>query len=832
MSAATTVTKSVTESITKESTSTPPRISIALLSASALAYEILLMRLFSIIQWHHFAYMIISLALLGYGVSGTFLSLNSRRLLANFPWVFMINVVLFAVSTLVFYLLAQQIPFNPQEILWDARQPWYLLFLYLMLALPFFFAANAIGLALMSCRQDISHLYAADMLGAGIGSIGIVMLLFIVFPEHCLRIIVAIGIATAAIACWELHLGHKLRWFLLFAAITPLILPTAWTQLVISPYKELSQTLRITGSEVIAEYSSPLGLLSVIKNPVVPLRHAPGLSLKATQEPPTQLGVFTDADAMTVINANPGGKNLEHFAYLDQLTSAVPYHLRHLQHVLILGAGGGSDVLQARFHGVEEIEAVELNPQMVDLIREDYKKFSGDLYNVNEIQVHTAEARGFVTGVQSQYDLIQVALLDAFNASSAGLYALNESYLYTVEALQEYLKHLTPDGYLAVSRWVKLPPRDTLKLFATAVTALKRSGVKNINQNIVLIRSWQTSTLLIKNGSFSAQEIAALQIFCEQRAFDLAYYPGMSVSQANQYNRLREPVFYLAAQALLSEQYDSYLKNYKFDIQPATDDKPYFFNFFKWSVLPEVLTLLGRGGMPLLEWGYLLLIATFLQALVVSLALILLPLAFLKRNSSVPDNNDIPHWRAFGYFFALGLAFLFIEIAFIQKFILFLHHPLYAIAVVLAAFLVFAGLGSAYSRRYSLHNNHKIGIKWAVSGIIILGLLYLLVLGPAFSLMLGWPALFKVFIAIMFIAPLAFCMGMPFPLGLSLLGNRSQHLIPWVWGVNGCASVLSAVLATLLAIHFGFTVVVVLALIIYGAGAFIMIAPSMKLTEE
>jgi spermidine synthase len=609
------------------------------------------------------------------------------------------------------------------------------------------------------------------------------------------------------------------------------MLPAAWTQLIISPYKELSQTLRITGSEVIAEYSSPLGLLSVVKNPVVPLRHAPGLSLKATQEPPTQLGVFTDADAMTVINANPGGKNLEHFAYLDQLTSAVPYHLRHLRHVLILGAGGGSDVLQARFHGAEKIEAVELNPQMVDLIREDYKKFSGDLYNVNEIQVHTDEARGFVTGVQSQYDLIQVALLDAFNASSAGLYALNESYLYTVEALQEYLKHLTPGGYLAISRWVKLPPRDTIKLFATAVTALKHSGVKNIAQNIVLIRSWQTSTLLIKNGSFSAQEIEALQSFCEQRAFDLAYYPGMSVSQANQYNRLREPVFYQAAQALLSGQYDSYIKNYKFNIQPATDDKPYFFNFFKWSVLPEVLTLLGRGGMPLLEWGYLLLIATFLQALVVSLALILLPLAFIKRNSSAPDINDVPHWRAFGYFFALGLGFLFIEIAFIQKFILFLHHPLYAIAVVLAAFLIFAGLGSAYSRRYSLHNNHNKGIKWAVGGIIILGLLYLLVLGPVFSLMLGWPALFKVFIAIMFIAPLAFCMGMPFPLGLSLLGNRSQHLIPWVWGVNGCASVLSAVLATLLAIHFGFTVVVVLALIIYGVGAFIMLAPSIKLTD-
>ena len=812
---------SMADAANKNSISNTPRFSIALLSASALAYEILLMRLFSIIQWHHFAYMIISLALLGYGASGTFLTIKSGRLLANYSRNFVVNILLFGISSLALFLAAQQIPFNAQEVLWDAYQPWFLLLLYLILAFPFFFAANAIGLSLMRSRQHIAQLYSADMLGAGVGSIGIVLMLFIVFPDTGLRILCAIGIATAALACWELKIGKKLKWLLLSLSLMPLLLTPVLTQLELSPYKGLSQILRISGSKIVEEYSSPLGLLSIVENPLVPLRHAPGLSLNATQEPPPQVGVFTDGDAMTVISQNAG--DIKRFSYLDQVTSALAYHLNKPNKVLVLGAGGGSEVLQARYHGAAQIDAVEINPQIINLIRKNYAQFSGDIYNDNVTRVHIAEARGFVTGTPNSYDLIQLALLDAFNASSAGLYALNESYLYTVEAIQQYVQKLSPDGYLSISRWVKLPPRDSLKLFATAVEALKRNGHGDVDQRLMLIRGWQTSTLLIKNGSFSPKEISALQSFCKDRSFDLAYYPGMSAAEANRYNRLQQPIFYQATHAMLGSQHDSYLHNYKFNIWPATDDRPYFFNFFKWSVLPEIFTLMGRGGLLLVEWGYLILIATLLQALLASLVLIILPLFFLRRTSVSRDVPGVSPWRAFGYFFALGLAFLFIEIAFIQKFILFLHHPLYAVSVVLASFLLFAGLGSAYSRRYSRDGNHGRGIKLAVIGIILFGLVYLLVLGPAFSLILDWPNLAKVGIAIAFIAPLAFCMGMPFPLGLSLLGDRAQHLIPWAWGVNGCASVLSAVLATLLAIHFGFTVVVVLALLLYGVAALIMI---------
>jgi len=217
----------------------------------------------------------------------------------------------------------------------------------------------------------------------------------------------------------------------------------------------------------------------------------------------------------------------------------------------------------------------------------------------------------------------------------------------------------------------------------------------------------------------------------------------------------------------------------------------------------------------LLEWGYLILVATLIQALIASLVLILLPL-WLSRRLLNNETGNISRISISGYFFALGLGFLFIEIAFIQKFILFLHHPLYATAMVLASFLLFAGLGSAWSQHYAHSSSHKSGVKTAVTGIILFGLVYLLALGPVFS-MLNWLSTgVKLVISVLLIAPLAFCMGMPFPLGMARLGQTAPAFIPWVWGVNGCASVLSAVMATLLAIHFGFTVVVILALVLYA----------------
>lgn len=790
----------------------PPFFAIALLSASALAYEVLLMRLFSIVQWHHFAYMVISLALLGYGASGTFLSLTQKWLIGRFGPAFCANIGLFGISAVGCYLLAQQVPFNPETVLWDWHEPVRLLIMYLLLAVPFFFAANAIGLVFISFRTQVARAYAADLLGAGLGSLCVIGLLTISLPLPALGIIAALGLLSLLVAAWELRLAqHTLLSVGAICLAVGLMLITQQAELEHSVYKSLPQTLQIAGTEIIDERSSPLGLLSIVESKQLPLRHAPGLSLMARHEPPEQVAVFTDGAGMTVINN--GNAPEPAYSYLDQLTWALPYHLFKPQQVLVLGAGGGTEVLQARQHDVAEIDAVELNPQLIEIIRQRYGDFSADLYDQPGVNLHIAEARGFVASRDKRYDLIQLPLLDSFATSSAGLYALNESYLYTVEAMNTFLAHLKPNGYLAISRWINLPPRDTLKLFATAVSALQQAGIDEPGQRLILIRGWQTSTLMIKNGEVTKDEIEAVRQFAAARAFDVSWFPGIQAEEINRYNQLDQAHFYNATRALLGPQRATFLKQYKFNLIPASDDSPYFFQFFKWQTLPELMALRSRGGMPLLEWGYLVLVATLVQAVLASAVLILLPLVALKRRSMKPSHFQ--KHRVLIYFSAIGLAFLFIEMAFIQRFILFLHHPLYATAVVLTGFLVFAGLGSAFARRLTQNNQHRRGVWYAVLGISNVSVFYLYALTPLFELLMAWPVLAKIITTLILIMPLAFSMGLPFPLALDRLGRDAPELIPWAWGINGCASVISAVLATLLAIQFGFQTVILAAVVFY-----------------
>lgn len=795
--------------------SRPPYFSVTLLSAAALAYEILLMRLFSIIQWHHFAYMFIGLALLGYGISGTVVAIHQQRLLKRFNSLYISCVALFGVSTVVCFSLAQLIPFNAEAILWDGWQVFYLTGIFLLLAIPFFFAATGICLTFMQYGRQVSRVYAVDLLGAGIGSLGVIVLLLWVFPQLALVIVGVLGVVAALVASLELKVKRQSAITIGLTFVMMLLFVSGVSlKLQLSPYKSLQQVLRINGTSIIAEGSSPLGLISVVESRDIPLRHAPGQSLHSTQEPLPQLGVFTDGDNMTVLTRYP--EEDKKLAYLDQTSSALPYHLKPINDVLILGVGGGADVLQARFHQVKKIDGVELNQQMIQLVKDNYAQFTGNLFQQPGVTIYHNEVRDFLRSKPRRYDLIQLALVDAFNASASGLYALNESYLYTVEALQLYLTHLESEGYLALTRWIKLPPRDTLKLFATAVSALRQAGVSDPEQRLVLIRSWQTSTLLVKNGRFTDKELSSVQRFCDERGFDLAYTPNLKPDQVNQYNILNSPVFYQAATALLSEKSDAFMQQYKFNLQPATDDQPYFHQFFKWSTFTEIFQMRNRGGMALLEWGYITLLVTLGIASFFSMVLILLPLWYYHRKQTTA-NTPVRRRDVFYYFFAIGLAFLFIEIAFMQKFILFLHLPIYAIAVTLTAFLIFAGAGSYWSGRLLQSLTGSKILLYAIAGIILFSLVYLLLLDSLFAILVSLPIVVKMLITVLLIAPLAICMGMPFPLAMANLVDHANYYIPWAWGINGCASVISAMLASLLAIHFGFSTVILLAAILYAS---------------
>lgn len=793
-------------------TGRPPLLSVALLSATLLAYEISLMHLFAIIQYHHFAYMIISLALLGYGSSGTFLAIFQDRLKNRYAAVYLTCTVLFSGTTLISFLLAQAVPFNGLELFWDIRQTFFLALLFLLLILPFFFGASALGMTLAVYRKSVGAVYGADLVGAGIGSLAIIVILGLVFPRNILLVVCGSGFTAATIAVWELAVARPvMKTFGLLGLFALLVGVGHKYELKVTPYKPLEQYLRIAGTKIVAERSSPLGLVQVLESPTIPLRYAPGMSLVSGQEPLEQKGVFINGEGFSVITRR--AETRDQLAYLDQMTSALPYHLNKPDNVLVLGIGGGQDILQARYHGIKSITGVELNPQLVELLGGQYADYAGQLLR-GETQVHIGDMRGFMEKNQVPFDLIQLALVDSFLPSASGLYALRENYLYTVEALREYLQNLSPHGYLAITRWLQNPPRDGLKLLATAVAALKQADVADVGRHLALIRGWQTSTLLIKRGQFSHEEIRRIETFCRTRAFDIVYTFATGEELANRHNLLADPLFSQAARALIGGDSADFIARYKYNLEPATDDRPYFHHFFKWSAIREILQLRASGGAALLESGYLILLTVLAVAGLLSLLLILAPL-FLLRRSLPRGSGSIARHKVFLYFFSTGIAFLLIEIAFIQKCMLFLHHPVYAISTVIAAFLVFGGLGSLIAQRWTAHPTPEKLVRRVVAGIAAICLCYLLFLSTFFSLAGDLPFSGRLFFTAILIAPPAILMGMPFPLALSRLANQAVELVPWAWGINGCGSVISSMVATLLAIHFGFSVVIVVAVLLY-----------------
>jgi hypothetical protein len=471
-------------------------------------------------------------------------------------------------------------------------------------------------------------------------------------------------------------------------------------------------------------------------------------------------------------------------------------------------------VLQARYHGVPRIEAVELNPQIVDLVRGQYADVAGPVYDGPQTRVHIAEARDFMAHDQQGFDLIQIAGVDAFGAAAAGLHALSESYLYTVEALQLYLSRLTPQGMLAITRWVKLPPRDTLKVFATAVDALRRNGASEPGEHLILIRGWQTSTLVVSSWPLTSADVEAVRRFCRERAFDVAYYPGIDIGATNRFNILPQPEFYLSIRALLGSDAESFMDDYAFDVQPATDNRPYFYHFLKWRTLRQALALAGQGGSALLEWGYLVVVVTLVQAVLVSVLLIALPL-LLRGGWWVAGDTRLRLSVVMVYFLSIGLGFLFVEMAFLQRAIQLVHHPTYAAASTFGAFLLFAGAGSLWSAWLSARLRTEVVVLFASAAIALLSILAPIGFVFLAEVLAGSGLPIRIVAAVALMAPLAFVMGVPFPAAMARLGAQASAVMPWAWAVNGCASVLSAVLASLLAVHIGFQWLVTLAAVLY-----------------
>jgi hypothetical protein len=762
---------------------------------------------------------IISLALLGHGVSGTVLSLLRARALRHFEAWFAACALAFALSAAACLLLARAIPFNGLELAWDLHQLGWLSALYLCLAVPFFFAATCFGLAFARHGDTIPLLYGADLAGAGSGAllalglswlapVGVAMALAVMLAPIAAALVAIVRAPRAVSACSTATL----------LALAALAATHALTPPV-NEFKGLAKALLVRDADVIAERHGPYGWLAVVASPRVPLRQAPGLSLANTQEPAPQLGLYTDGDAAGAITrrtANPAA-----LAYLGRTTSALPYRLLARPRVLVLGGGGGADALQALILGARAVEIVEPNPQRVTLVRDRFAEFAGNLYRDPRVQVQVADVRGFIRASHEQYDLIVLAQDGSSAAGGAGVQAVAEDYGVTVEALRDYRAHLTPRGLFAITRWDKQPPRDALKLFATAIAALRGDGVQAPGLQLAMIRNWDADTLLLGHGAFDAADIAALRAFADTHGFDPVYFPGMRSQEGNRFNVLARDEAQAGALALLSPRACDYIADYKFDIAPARDDRPYFANFFKWATLPELWHLRAQGAAVLLDSGYLLLVAALAQALPWTVVLVLLPLLALPRAGA--DDMPLVRWRAAVYFVGLGLGFLLIEIACLSRLSLLIGHPLLAIAIGLAGFLLFAGAGSGFAQRCLARSARPIPAlaRRAVLAIAMALAWHVLSFAVALRFAAAAPTLARAALGLLTIAPLAFAMGLPFPLGLARLARTAPAFVPWAWGLNGCASVIAAIAALLLAIEVGLTTTLLVALGLYLVAAWI-----------
>lgn len=796
-------------------------------SASVLAYEILLMRLLSISLWYHFAYMVISLALLGFGAAGSFLFLLSGRVYRNMDaWL----VILAGAASLSFPLafsLSQQIGLDPLQLVWQNKE-WVRMFAtYLVMAVPFLLSGGIVGIILSAAGRDVPRLYAADLLGAGFGCMAIVPALYLGPPWALLPLLSGLVLAGAGWCCMRTAWGRK----------GILVLPVSGT-LILACYvllppvpqihhtKAFPMTMAFPDARVEAEREGPLGLIHVVGSSLI--REVPGLSLNYGLDGkgqagilPQQKAIFSDGDAVSTISRFKGDLNeLEH---LDFTTMALPYHVRHPQKVLVIGAGGGTDVLLSLRHSALKIVALEANPQVAELMTGPFADFSGPLYSRPEVKLLIREARQFLHETEDRFDLIQLSLLDSFGGSAAGLYSAAESYLYTREAFALYLSRLSDSGILAVTRWLKLPPRDSLRVFSTAVSALREAGLsEKPEEHIVFIRSWKTSTILISRTPFTPEEIERITTFCDQRSFDVDYYAGMKEDMANRYDVLKEAYYFKGATSLAGPEAETFLEDYVFDVSPATDDRPYFSHFFRWDKALTLLQQLRRESLPFVEIGYILVIATLVQAVIAGGALILLPLFFLRR-ARVRAQGGLSAQEVLGtlfYFGSIGFAFMFLEMALLPKYILLLSHPIYSTAVVLGAVLVFAGCGSLTVR----HVKSK-SLWVAVTCVCAWVLVQALLEERLFAWALGWAFGGRLALTVVMVGTLSFFLGWPLPIGLREISSPFPLLVPWAWGINGCASVIGAVLGKMISMSAGLRMTMLVA-----AGLYLFSALVFRLT--
>ena len=790
-------------------------LSLFLLSAATLAFEINLTRLFSVAQFYHFAFMIVSIALLGFGLSGTILAifpaLQRGEPAQSLGWLSLAT----GLSMLGAYLLTNWLPFDSYSLLVDKHQVFILLLHYLALAMPFFFSGMALGIFLSKYPEQAGATYAVNLLGSAFGCVIALLAPALLGGEGMVTLSAMLAglsvicatrlqpiknpLSLAAIAMLMITLLD-----LSLRLATPAGLPAF--DLHISPYKSLSYTLQYPGSRVTNSRWNAFSRLDMVESPGI--HSVPGLSYRYLEPLPQLDGLLVDGDDL-----NPVIQNTADPSFTAFLPSAIAFKLHPLANTLVLEPRGGLDILAAFHNSAGRVTAVESNPLIAR---------AAPIYADQRLFLHHESGRSFLERSSEKYDVILLSLISSFHPVQSGAYTLGEDYRYTVESFTEMLEHLTPDGLLVATRWLQDPPSEDLRLFALAVEAIKTSG-GDPAQQIVAFRGYNTGTILVKNSPFSPADLTTIREFTTARAYDLTYVPGIQEQETNQYNILPDSIYYHTYLSLLETlPRQSFYDSYAYDVRPPTDDHPFFGHFFKWSQTPQVLSSFGKAWLPFGGGGYFVILALLLLAILLAGVLILLPVGVWRLGRRGHQGTTSPFKFVYlVYFGLLGFAFLLVEIPLLQRFILYLGHPAYAVTAVLFALLLFSGLGSRFCDR--------IPLGFSLAALFILVLCMPMLLTRLFEWTLGLALAVRLGVTVITLAPLGFLMGIPFPGGIQRLlnGQAQSHStagefsprsdVPWIWAVNGAASVVSPIMAALLALTYSFSTVLWLGGLCYAA---------------
>lgn len=772
-------------------------LSVALLAAAIVAYEIQLMHFFTIVQWHHFASMVISIALLGFGASGTLLSLFRKQMIKK------AEVLLPAamISTGLFMSLGVRssrmefLLFDSYLLFVDPSQFLRLLGTCFLFFLSFLTGSLALGLIFVKRVSQIGVFYFADMTGSGLGGALAIYLLWH-FELAELPSIIALMPVLSGLLIIRKKARYLLAGYSILVIAGCAFQSTEPLNLKLSQFKSISYALNLPEAKIEKQESSPYGLVQVVSSPMQ--RYAPGLSLNYEQQIGPSKVIFNNGNWYAAI-PEVSAEDKHHL--LDYTTMALPYLIGDPEKVLIFNAGAGLEVTHALFNQALHVDAVEPNASVTELMKGPYAQITDSLYYKSEVHLYNTTPRTFLKQTDELFDLIQLPLSGAFGGS-VGLNALHEENLFTKEALREMWLKLKPDGMIIFSSYLDLPPRITLKYAALIADLLESIGSKDPQQHLVAVRSWATLSYVVKKSPLTEMELYAVRQFCDDKGFDRVLFNASETDET--INKLQNDNALKLIRGMFGPNRDYLIESNDFNISIPTDNQPYFYQFLRLKNIVRQWETLGER-VAFLELGYLILLVTLLQVLILGFVLILVPLFKLGFKGGQKT-------QVFTYFSGLGLGYMFFEIVLIKYFVRFLGHPIYAVATVISIMLVSSGFGSLYASRLKLPYKKLSKITWLI-GALIFG--YSLVLGLLLDQTVGWPVWGKLLLTTFTIGIPAFFMGMPFPMGLQLVNTKHQSQVPWAWGINGCVSVISTLLAVFIAVEIGFKAVLIWAATAY-----------------